>query len=103
MFPILSIPELAHTCSYRCPMLVRELMVFPTKPEHYSYYVCPRCQITVEREFMKYCDRCGQCLDWSRYEQAKIIYPGSKQRRAKAKRLSPMGRFHFKPIFKESR
>ncbi len=90
MFPFLSIQELTHACSYRCPMLVRELMVFPARSECYSYYVCPRCQITMEREFMRYCDRCGQCLNWSQYERAKIIYPGSKQRGARAKHLSPI-------------
>lgn len=92
MLSILSISELATACSYRRPLLVRELMIFPVKPEPYGYYVCPRCRITVEREFMLYCDRCGQHLDWSRYEQAAIIYPGDKNRRAKAKRLGPMGK-----------
>lgn len=53
------------------PMLVTELMVFPDG----AYYVCPRCKITLEREFVKFCDRCGQCLDWKRYQNAHIVYP----------------------------
>lgn len=75
--------------SYRRPMLIRELMVFPNMRPMDSYYVCPRCQTTLDREFVKYCDRCGQCLDWKKYEQAKIVYPGRKKRGAKAVRPDP--------------
>lgn len=71
--------------SYRHPMLIRELMVFPSKLHPDSYYVCPRCRNTMEREFMAYCDRCGQCLDWRLHAQAKIIYPGGKKRGARTK------------------
>ena len=35
--------------SYRLQMHVTEVMVFP---DGNGYYVCPRCHITVEREFM---------------------------------------------------
>ena len=37
------------------------------------HYICPRCGITMEREFMSYCDRCGQCLGWKHYKKAVII------------------------------
>ena len=59
-------------------MIVRELVVFTTSNRIDSYYRCPRCKITMEREFIRYCDRCGQCLDWSRHDWAKIIRPGQK-------------------------
>lgn len=62
---------------YRLPMLVTELMVFSSAFGRTSYYVCPRCNITMEREFQSYCDRCGQRLDWKRYRHAKIIWPKS--------------------------
>lgn len=75
--------------SYRRPMLVRELMVFPAMRPMDSYYVCPRCKITLEREFVMYCDRCGQCLDWEQYEQARIVYPGRHKSRAGAKPPDP--------------
>lgn len=42
-----------------------------------DYYVCPRCQITLEREFMPFFDRCGQHLDWRNYKKATIVYPGT--------------------------
>ena len=62
--------------SYRLQMPVAEVMVFSNG---FAYYVCPRCHITVEREFMAYCDRCGQHLGWKNYKKAKIIYPGSRK------------------------
>lgn len=55
--------------SYRVPMAVTQLRVYSWK----LYYICPRCGITLEREFMAYCDRCGQCLDWEYYEKAMIV------------------------------
>ena len=85
--------------SFRRPMLVRELMVFPAMRQEISFYVCPRCRRTVEREFMCYCDRCGQCLNWARYEQAEIVYPGGEKMRGGAKRsasaVKSMVRFIF--------
>ncbi|MBQ6700823.1 MAG: hypothetical protein IJM98_09225 [Oscillospiraceae bacterium] len=33
----------------------------------YEYPICPRCRITLEREYQAYCDRCGQALDWKKY------------------------------------
>ena len=58
--------------SYRLQMPITEVMIFPNG---YAYYVCPRCHITVEREFMTYCNRCGQRLGWKNYKKAKAIYP----------------------------
>ena len=59
--------------SYRQKMPVTELMAFP---DGNGYYVCPRCHATMEREFMAFCDRCGQHLDWREYRRAVIVYPG---------------------------
>ena len=61
--------------SYRLPMLVTELLVYSNND---SYYVCPRCHSTLDRDFLAFCDRCGQCLNWKLYKKAKIIYPGKK-------------------------
>jgi len=44
-----------------------------------AYPVCPQCGISLEREYQHFCDRCGQCLDWKGYKQAKIIYPYEEQ------------------------
>ena len=60
---------------YRMKMPVTEVMLFP---DGSSYYVCPRCHITMEREFMHFCDRCGQRLDWKGYKKARIVYPDQR-------------------------
>ncbi len=59
--------------NYRQGMRVTELMVFSYSGGKTGYYVCPRCKATMEREFMAFCDRCGQKLDWRGYKKAKII------------------------------
>lgn len=85
--------------SYRRAMPVKELMIFPdTKPES-SYYVCPRCKRTMEREFSAYCDRCGQHLDWTHYENAAIVYPGQQKSRVGAKHSDPTIRSVIKLLF----
>ena len=55
--------------SYRSPMPVTKLRKYRTT----AYYICPRCNMTMEREFMAYCDRCGQCLGWEHYRKAVVI------------------------------
>ena len=57
--------------SYRKALLVQELIVFSNGD---GYYICPRCHISLSREFVSYCDRCGQHLGWRGYKKAKIIY-----------------------------
>ena len=60
---------------FRRPMQVREIMVFGNR---WSFPVCPRCRLTLEREYVAYCDRCGQCLGWKGFRKAAIIHPGEK-------------------------
>ncbi len=36
-----------------------------------AYYFCPRCDVTLERDYQAYCDRCGQQLDWKRIDKAR--------------------------------
>ncbi len=56
--------------SFRLPMAVNEIhlhrndMAFP---------VCPRCHLTLDREFQSYCDRCGQALGWKHFRKALIV------------------------------
>ena len=65
-----------YSISFRLGMQVTEVMVISSGLYgETGYYVCPRCSITMEREFMAYCDRCGQRLDWKYYKKAKVIYP----------------------------
>ena len=50
--------------SYRHPMPVTESMITRRGA---TYPVCPRCKISLEREYMNYCNNCGQCLAWESY------------------------------------
>ena len=64
--------------SYRLPMRVRELLVFPPESREGSYFRCPRCRKAIDREYIFYCCQCGQRLDWSMQAQAKVIHIGRK-------------------------
>ena len=69
---------LLYQASYRTAMRVKEVMVCKSAwMGETGYYVCPRCRVTLEREFIAFCGRCGQRLDWSEYKKAAIIYPGA--------------------------
>ena len=58
---------------YRIPMEVTHVMEFLKK----NYYpVCPNCKKTIEREYMSFCDRCGQKLGWKRFDKTTVVYPG---------------------------
>lgn len=59
-------------------MIVRQILLFPSGN---SFPICPACEITLEREYQKYCDRCGQCLDWKRFDKAVIVLWTGKQGR----------------------
>lgn len=47
--------------SYRVPLPVKDVRTFANGN---SYPICPRCAGTLEREYMCFCDRCGQKLNW---------------------------------------
>ena len=61
---------------YRLPMSVTKIRAFPHCREAPAYPVCPRCDGTMEREYMAFCSRCGQKLDWQHYPHARILYVG---------------------------
>ena len=60
--------------SYRVPMMVDEAIIYRKAFTDDLYYRCPRCQTFLARDFMAYCDRCGQCLNWSDYKKARRKY-----------------------------
>lgn len=66
-----------EAAQFQVPMRITELMVFPNT----SFYVCPNCKITLEREYSRFCDRCGQRLDWKDCRHARIVYPGAFQKK----------------------
>ena len=69
---------LLWSAGFRFPMPVTEVMVFETVHGKTGYYVCPRCKITMEREYASFCDRCGQRLHWKNCKKAKKVYPGKR-------------------------
>jgi len=63
--------------SFRRPMKVTQVRMFPLDG---AYPVCPQCNISLEREYQRFCDRCGQRLDWKNYKKAEVIYAQRKGR-----------------------
>lgn len=60
---------IAEAISYRLPRTVVEIVIYNSGD---GYPVCPRCKTPIEREYMRFCDRCGQKLDWSRLDSAHV-------------------------------
>lgn len=59
--------------SFRIPMTVTHILVTRTSLGILTFPVCPRCQISLEREYQAYCDRCGQALDWDSFDSATAL------------------------------
>ena len=59
--------------SYRMPRFVTKVIQFSS--EEYCFPICPRCEISIDREYVSFCDRCGQRLDWRRLDDAEIVFP----------------------------
>lgn len=64
--------KLIDLMDYRTGRKVRELLICPSSFGETGFYICPRCDCVLDREFMHFCDQCGQKLDWSGYRHAKI-------------------------------
>ena len=59
--------------SYRIPMSVVSLRRYSGRNGIYAYPICPRCNTTLPREYLSFCDRCGQRLNWKHFAKATII------------------------------
>jgi len=59
-FPIKTTAWWLREISYRVAMPVTQVRIYSGS----SYPVCPRCNIGLEREYVSFCDRCGQRLEW---------------------------------------
>lgn len=71
--------KLMGLASYQIPMQIVNFIVYLDSSYGYEkYYVCPRCQIPLERDFMSFCSCCGQKLDWKNYKKAKRAYLDSE-------------------------
>ena len=61
------IPYIQDSQTGEADMLVQMGVDFPK---------CPRCGSTMEREYQRFCDRCGQRLSWRDFDDAEVIYVG---------------------------
>lgn len=65
---------------FRIPKSVTQTRVYA---RGYCYPVCPSCRSSLDREYMAFCDRCGQRLAWEEYadenEESGDIVPGSEK------------------------
>ena len=70
----LLLPDIeAEALQYRRPLRVIHIICYRAYSHNILYPLCPRCGVTLEREYQKYCDRCGQCLDWADLSKATIV------------------------------
>lgn len=65
--------ELVLSPTYRIPMRVKEVYSFKWGAD---FPKCPRCGSTMERDFQRFCDRCGQRLNWSEFDDVGVQYIG---------------------------
>lgn len=66
--------------SYRIPLSVRKNLLLESGD---SYPICPRCDDLLDREYMTFCDCCGQKLAWNLWEFATELHA---PRQSKAER-----------------
>lgn len=59
--------------TYRVPLPVTKIRTFDNGD---SYPICPRCVNLIDREYMFFCDRCGQKLNWRFFAFARITFSG---------------------------
>lgn len=71
---LLGITTTEEELSFRIPMLVKHIREQRHQFGKYTTFpACPRCHISIERDYQSFCDNCGQRLDWSCFEYAIII------------------------------
>lgn len=60
-----------NAVSYRFALPVVEVEQFYNGDE---YSICPRCGNSLDREYIKFCECCGQHLAWELLDYAKVVY-----------------------------
>lgn len=63
--------------TYRIPLPVTKVIVYG---DDTAYPICPRCATSLEREYMGFCDRCGQKLGWKCFAHARVVRPGLRRK-----------------------
>lgn len=67
----------AEAVAYRVPLPVTKIIVYG---DNTAYPICPKCAMALEREYMSFCDRCGQKLNWNLFEYARVVRPGFRRK-----------------------
>ena len=70
-----SIRLFTDAVSYRVPLPVTKVIAYSKT----TYPICPRCTVSLDREYMSFCDRCGQKLNWGLFGYAKVTCPDHKK------------------------
>ena len=70
-----SVRLFAEVVAYRIPLPVTKVIAYTND----IYPICPRCEVSLEREYMSFCDRCGQKLNWDYFDHAKVVSPKYKK------------------------
>lgn len=65
--------------SYRHKLRIKAVRAYQSHFGLSSFPICPRCKITMEREYQSFCDRCGQALHWKGFGKAKDVRSPSSQ------------------------
>ena len=65
--------EIDDALSFRVPMSVNTVRRYSACPDLFTYPLCPRCNLPMEREYQCFCDHCGQALDWTGFSKAVIV------------------------------
>ena len=88
--------QMARALTFRAPRMVTRVRLCRDFQGVCSFPVCPRCGASLEREYLSYCSRCGQCLCWDRFDQAAPLPPGvpGPGRRARWSAPLALGRKH---------
>lgn len=73
-------PEISaeDALSYRIAKPVTHIIIYGRGG---SYPLCPRCNRGLDREFMNYCNNCGQHLGWKHFSSATVCSTSATQQR----------------------
>ena len=73
-------PSLAHVIldlllspTYQSSRTVSAIRIYRDRN---CFPICPRCKMVIKYEYQSYCGNFGQCLDWSKLEDAEEIFIG---------------------------
>lgn len=69
-------PTRIAAITYRIPLMVTAILLFDNGV---SYPICPRCDCTIDREYMRFCDRCGQRLGWELFDFSRTVHAPRKR------------------------